>query len=64
MQNVRVYDEISSVLLRNLALVHVALVTSLMQRVAGMVVTDDRHHGARRGMYGAHDFYVLPNLVA
>ena len=35
--------------LRNLALIHVALITSLMQRIAGSVVTNDRHHGARRG---------------
>ena len=36
--------------LRNLALVHVALIISLMQRVAGSTVTNDRQHGARGGM--------------
>ena len=50
--------------LRNLALIHVALITSLMQRIAGSVVTNDRHHGARRGIYGAHEFYTQPNPVA
>lgn len=50
--------------LGNLALINVALITSIMQRAAESVVTNDRHHGARRGMYGAHDFYVLPNPVA
>ena len=34
--------------LRNLALIHVALITSLMQRIAGSVVANDRHHGAQR----------------
>ena len=45
---------------RNLALVHVALIISLMQRVAGSTVTNDRHHGARGGMYGAYEHYVQP----
>ena len=45
--------------LRNLALVHVAL----MQRVAGSTVTNDRQHGARGGMYGAHEHYVQPYPV-
>ena len=49
--------------LRNLALVHVALIISLMQRVAGSTVTNDRHHGARGGMYGAHEHYVQPYPV-
>ena len=49
--------------LRNLALVHVALITSLMQRVAGSTVTNDRQHGARGGMYGAHEYYVQPYPV-
>ena len=44
--------------LRNLALAHVALINSLMQRVAGSTVTNDRHHGARGGMYGAYEHYV------
>jgi len=44
--------------------IHVALITSLMQSVAGSVVTNDRHHGARRGMYSALELYVLPNPVA
>ena len=44
--------------LRNLALAHVALINSLMQRVAGSTVTNDRHHGARAGMYGAYEHYV------
>jgi hypothetical protein len=35
-----------------------------MQRIAGSVVTNDRHHGARRGIYGAHEFYTQPNPVA
>jgi hypothetical protein len=47
--------------LRNLALIHVALITSLMRRIAGSVVTNDRHHGARRGI---HEFYTQPNPVA
>ena len=34
---------------------NVALLTSLMQRVAGSTVTNDRQHGARGGMYGAHE---------
>ena len=42
--------------LRNLALVHVALIISLMQRVAGSTVANDRHHGASQGMYSAHDY--------
>ena len=42
--------------LRNLAIIHVALITSLVQRFAGSVVTNDRHHGARRGMYSALEF--------
>ena len=50
--------------LRNLALIHVALITSLMQRIAGSVVTNDRHHGARRGTYGADETYTQPNPVA
>ena len=50
--------------LRNLALMHGALITSLMQRIAGSVVTNDRHHWARRGTYGAHEFFTLPNPVA
>ena len=50
--------------LRNLALIHVALITSLMQRIDGSVVTNDRHHGVRRGMYRALEFYTLPNPVA
>ena len=38
---------------------------TIMQRVAGSVVTNDRHHnGARRGMYSAREFYVLPTSVA
>ena len=41
---------------RNLALVHVALIISLMQRVAGSTVTNDRQHGASQGMYSAHDY--------
>ena len=49
--------------LRNLALVHVALITSLKQRVAGTTVTNDRQHGARGGMYGAHEHYVQPYPV-
>ena len=49
--------------LRNLALVHVALIISLMQRVAGSTVTNDRQHGARGGMYGAHEHYVQPYPV-
>ena len=49
--------------LRNLALVHVALIISLMQRVAGSTVTNDRHHGARGGRYGAHEHYVQPYPV-
>ena len=49
--------------LRNLALIHVALITSLMQRVAGSTVTNDRQHGARGGMYGAHEHYVQPYPV-
>jgi hypothetical protein len=44
--------------LRNLALVHVALIISLMQRVGGWTVTNDRQHGARGGMYGAHEHYA------
>mmetsp|Transcript_13566 Transcript_13566/g.59246 ORF Transcript_13566/g.59246 Transcript_13566/m.59246 type:complete len:91 (+) Transcript_13566:2704-2976(+) len=44
--------------LRNLALVHVALITSLVQRVAGSTVTNDRHHGARGRTYGAYEHYV------
>ena len=48
---------------RNLALVHVALIISLMQRVAGSTVTNDRQHGARGGMYGAHENYVQPYPV-
>ena len=47
----------------NLALVHVALIISLMQRVAGSTVTNDRQHGARGGMYGAHENYVQPYPV-
>jgi len=39
-------------------------VSSLMQRIAGSVVTNDLHHGARRGIYGAHEFYTQPNPVA
>ena len=50
--------------LRNLALIHVALITSRMQRVARSVVTNDRHHGARREMYSALEFYLLPKPVA
>ena len=49
--------------LRNLALVHVALIISLMQRVAGSTVTNDRHHGARGGMYGAYEHYAQPYPV-
>ena len=49
--------------LRNLALVHVALITSLIQRVVGSTVTNDRQHGARGGMYGAHEYYVQPYPV-
>ena len=49
--------------LRNLAFVHVALIISLMQRVAGSTVTNDRQHGARGGMYGAHEHYVQPYPV-
>ena len=36
---------------------------SLMQRVAGSTVTNDRQHGARGGMYGAHEHYVQPYPV-
>ena len=49
--------------LRNLALVHVALITSLMQRVAGSTVTNDCQHGACGGMYGTHEHYVHPYPV-
>ena len=35
-----------------------ALNTSLTRRVAGSTVTNVRHHGARHGMYGAHEHYV------
>jgi hypothetical protein len=66
-----IYDSIeppnelrNHVRLRNLALIHVALITSLMQRIAGSVVTSDRHHGARRGIYGANECYTQPNPVA
>ena len=46
--------------LRNLAPVHVALITSPMQMLAGSTVTNDRHHGARHRMYDAHEHYVQP----
>ena len=49
--------------LRNLALVHVALITSLMQRVAGSTVTNDCQHCACGGMYGTHEHYVHPYPV-
>ena len=50
--------------LRNLALVHVALITSLIQRVVGSTVTNDRQHGARGGLYGAdEEYYVQPYPV-
>ena len=49
--------------LRNLPLVHVALITSLIQRVVGSTVTNDLQHGARGGMYGAHEYYVQPYPV-
>ncbi len=42
--------------LSNVALVHVALFTSLMHRVAGSTVTNDRQHGA-------HEHYVQPYRV-
>ena len=34
-----------------------------MQRVAGSTVTNDRHHGAHAGMYGAYEHYVQPYSV-
>ena len=49
--------------LRNLALIHVALITSLMQGVAGSTVTNDRQHGARHGIYGSYEHYVQPYPV-
>ena len=63
-----IYDSIEppNELRNHVHLRNLALITSLMQRVAGSVVTNDRHHGARRGMYNALEFYVLqvPNPVA
>ena len=47
--------------LRNLAFIHAALITTLIRRIAGSVVINDQHHGARSGTYGAHEFYTLPN---
>ena len=35
----------------------------VQQRVAGSTVTNDRHHGARFGMYGAYEHYVQPSPV-
>ena len=37
---------------------HTIVLNSLMQRVAGSTVTNDRHHGARGGTYGAYEHYV------
>ena len=34
-----------------------------MQRVTGSTVTNDRQHGARGGMYGAHEHWVQPYPV-
>lgn len=42
----------------------VALTTSPMQGVDGSVVANDRHGGARRGMFDAHEFHIQPNPVA
>ena len=42
----------------------VALTTSPMQGVDGSVVANDRHDGARRGMFDAHEFHIQPNPVA
>ena len=42
---------------------HTIVLNSLMQRVAGSTVTNDRQHGARGGIYGAHEHYVQPYPV-
>ena len=36
------------------------LLRQTKQRVAGSTVTNDRHHGARGGMYGAYEHYAQP----
>ena len=43
---------------RNINMTHTIVLNSLMQRVAGSTVTNDRHHGARGGTYGAYEHYV------
>ena len=39
------------------------LLRQTKQRVAGSTVTNDRHHGAHAGMYGAYEHYVQPYPV-
>ena len=37
---------------------------NLIKILLYIYVTNDRHHWARRGIYGAHEFYTQPNPVA
>jgi hypothetical protein len=51
--------------LRNLALIHARRSHHIAHaKDRRSVVTNDRHHGARRGTYGAREFYTQSNHVA